>query len=149
MADQVAINMNTLAPATAKPLDSADGRKSRGSRDVRHRTNGNHHHPSASDTDDNYHHNSHNHHNGRRRSRSRTRSRTPSPSHSPSRRGKRNVDAGVGVSHLILEFKFNILISMKCHPEQQTPQTEKDVATATNDVEPLLVNNVPRKNSRK
>lgn len=33
--------------------------------------------------------------------------------------------------------------------EQRTPPTEKDVTTATNDVEPLLTNNLPRKNSRK
>lgn len=152
MADQVTINMAAMGPDAAAPLDSADGRKMRNgerdSRDVRHRTNGNHHHQAESDTDDHHNkrHHQHNHRSRRRsRSRSGTRSRTPSPSHSPSRRGRRNVDAGV--SHLTLNLFYLVLNGVSF--EQETPQTEKDITTATNDVEPLLVNNIPRKNSRK
>lgn len=107
MADQVTINMATVTAGGAQPLDSADGRKMRNgereSRDVRHRTNGNHHHSTESDTDDHHNkrHHQHNHKSRRRsRSRSQTRSRTPSPSHSPSRRGRRNVN--VGVCHVTL-----------------------------------------------
>lgn len=101
-----------MPSGVVEPLDSADGRKMRNSeresRDVRHRTNGNHHISAENNTDDHYNkrHHQHNHKSRRRsRSRSRTRSRTPSPSHSPSRRGRRNVDAGV--SHMTLNlFSF-------------------------------------------